>query len=49
MTVGSDCQEKEGKLSYLKMPFGKCNSDRSGIETNEPYTKTKANVKDRKG
>ena len=42
-----DCKEKEGKLSYLEMRFVKCNSHRSGIENNEPFTK--ANVKDRKG
>ena len=42
-----DCQEKEGKLSYLEMRFGKCNSYRSYIENNEPFTK--ANVKGRKG
>jgi hypothetical protein len=38
-----ECQEKEGKLSYLEMHFGKCNSHRSGIENNEPFTKAKPN------
>jgi len=42
----SDCQEKEERLSYLEMRFGKCNSYRFGIESNESFTNV--NVKNRR-